>query len=119
MYIICYNKIKEKYMALATADIHIKVDPAVKREAEKNLKSYGISMSDLINVTLRGFNRERRMPYETEKSPAPAHLTVDNYDQLKALILEAMDKDDSEYYTSDEIRQSLARTRERFAREKI
>ena len=44
-------------MALATADIHIKVDPAVKREAEKNLKSYGISMSDLINVTLRGFNR--------------------------------------------------------------
>ncbi len=95
-------------MALATADIHIKVDPAVKREAEKNLKSYGISMSDLINVTLRGFNRERRMPYEAEKSPAPAHLTVETREQLENLLREAIENDNGARYTSADIRKSLA-----------
>ena len=37
-------------MALATADIHVKIDPKIKKDSEKVLKEIGISMSDLINI---------------------------------------------------------------------
>ena len=48
-------------MALATADIHVKIDPKVKKDSEKILKEIGISMSDLINITLRKVIREKRV----------------------------------------------------------
>ena len=52
-------------MATKYSDVHVKVDPAVKAESEKILSEIGISMSDLVNMTLRRLNRVHDIPFST------------------------------------------------------
>lgn len=103
-------------MAIATADIHIKVDPRVKTEAERNLKKYGISMSDLINVTLRGFNRERRMPYDATRRELPENMRIENREQLIAFIEKRLSEDDGTRYTIEQVREDIMQGRLRSGR---
>ena len=52
-------------MATTQASIHVKVDPEIKTKSEYILNKIGISMSDLINMTLRRVIHERRLPFDT------------------------------------------------------
>lgn len=52
-------------MTKAQARIQVRVDQDVKEQSEEILGKIGISMSDLINMTLRRVIYERRIPFDT------------------------------------------------------
>ena len=94
-------------MALATADIHVKIDPKIKKDSEKVLKEIGISMSDLINITLRKVIRERRVDMNAVMTERlPANLRIETKEQLIDLLSKREQKD-SPKYTSSQMRETM------------
>ncbi len=51
------------------AQISLRIDDDVKRNAEKTLDAIGLSMSTAINVFLRTVAREHRIPFELSADP--------------------------------------------------
>lgn len=51
------------------AQISLRVDDDVKRDAEQALSEIGLSMSTAINVFLRKVAREKRIPFELSADP--------------------------------------------------
>lgn len=51
------------------AQISLRVDDDVKRDAEQALSEIGLSMSTAINVFLRKVAREKRIPFELSVDP--------------------------------------------------
>lgn len=51
------------------AQISIRVDDEVKRNAEEILDAIGLSMSTAINVFLKAVARENRIPFELTADP--------------------------------------------------
>ncbi|MBQ1387748.1 type II toxin-antitoxin system RelB/DinJ family antitoxin [Candidatus Saccharibacteria bacterium] len=95
-------------MALATADIHVKIDPKVKKDSEKILKEIGISMSDLINITLRKVIREKRVDMDiVAKERLPENLRIETKEQLIDFLNEREQKKDQKY-TSAQMRETLS-----------
>ena len=95
-------------MALATADIHVKIDPKVKKDSEKILKEIGISMSDLINITLRKVIREKRVDMDiVAKERLPENLRIETKEQLLDFLSERERGSDSKY-TSTQMRETLS-----------
>ena len=90
-------------MAVATADIHIKIDPRVKREAEKNFSKCGTTMSRFINDVLRSFNRDfKENREEIERYSIPENLRIETREQLVSMLEKRVASDDGKYYTLDE-----------------
>lgn len=54
---------------MAQAQISLRVDEDVKREAERALNDIGLSMSAAINVFLKKVAREQRIPFELSADP--------------------------------------------------
>lgn len=98
-------------MSAAQADIHVKVDPKVKAESEIVLKQIGISISDLINMTLRCVIRERRIPFDTQvkTSDLPRCMNIRTEAELEEYLLDAMEYNEQhpETYTIEEVRKRL------------
>lgn len=95
-------------MALATADIHVKIDPKIKKDSEKVLKEIGISMSDLINITLRKVIREKRVDMDAVVAERlPENLRIETKEQLINLLSEREQKGDPKY-TSTQMRETLS-----------
>ena len=95
-------------MAVATADIHIKIDPRVKREAEKNFTKCGITMSRFINDVLRSFNRDfKENKVEIEKYSVPENLRIETHEQLVNILEKRIKTDEGKYYTLDEAKQMV------------
>ena len=93
-------------MTVATADIHIKVDPQVKREAEKNFAKCGITMTRFINDVLRSFNRDfKENRTEIEKYSVPENLRIETREQLVNILQKRIADDDGTYYSVDEAKQ--------------
>ena len=85
------------------ADIHIKVDPEVKSTSEKILGEIGISMSDLINMTLREMNRRGRIPFQPQVGRGmPANMRVGTRAELETLLDECADYGADDYIDADE-----------------
>ena len=99
-------------MALATADIHVKIDPKVKKDSEKILKEIGISMSDLINITLRKVIREKRVDMDiVAKERLPENLRIETKEQLIDFLNEREQKKEQkkdQKYTSAQMRETLS-----------
>jgi DNA-damage-inducible protein J len=51
------------------AQISLRVDDEVKRNAEKTLETIGLSMSAAINIFLKTVARENRIPFELSADP--------------------------------------------------
>lgn len=51
------------------AQISLRVDDEVKRNAEKTLNDIGLSMSTAINIFLKTVIRENRIPFELSADP--------------------------------------------------
>lgn len=51
------------------AQINLRVDDDVKRNAERTLNEIGLSMSTAINIFLKTVVRENRIPFELSADP--------------------------------------------------
>ena len=51
------------------AQINLRVDDEVKRNAERTLDDIGLSMSTAINIFLKTVVRENRIPFELSAAP--------------------------------------------------
>ncbi len=51
------------------AQISLRVDDDVKRNAEETLDEIGLSMSSAINIFLKTVAREKRIPFELSADP--------------------------------------------------
>ena len=65
------------------AQISIRVDDDVKRQAEKACADLGLSMSSEINIYLKKLGRERRIPFEVSVDP---FYSDENMERLRASI---------------------------------
>ena len=95
-------------MALATADIHVKIDPLVKKKAEKKFKEIGITMSDFINLELRRIIREDKAAAEIVDEALPDNLRISSVDDLVALLQKRECEDSNRGYTSEEMKTILS-----------
>ena len=75
-----------------TANINVRVDPAVKEESEKVLDAMGFSMSGAINSFLRQIVIEQRLPYQP--SARKGLVFEDNLtkSELDTLLADAAEK---------------------------
>lgn len=101
----CYNWEKENNMTTTYADIHVKVNKEVKEESEKILNLIGISMSDLINMTLRRVVYERRIPFDTriERDEVPEDLKISTREELNMLLDRLSADDEDKMLSNDEM----------------
>ena len=49
---------------MATVNLQVRIDAALKQEAEKTLKSMGLSMSTAIHLFFRQVVNQRRIPFD-------------------------------------------------------
>ena len=106
-------------MAVATADIHIKIDPSVKSEAEKNFAECGTTMSRFINDVLRSFNRDFKERREIlEKYSVPESLRIETREQLVRILRERAESG-KDYKTTNEAREMVLGGKLGAASEKI
>lgn len=95
-------------MALATADIHVKIDPLVKKKAEKKFKEIGITMSDFINLELRRIIREDKAATEIVDEALPDNLRISSVDDLVALLRKREREDSNRNHSSEQMKAMLS-----------
>jgi DNA-damage-inducible protein J len=54
---------------MATTNINIRIDSAVKAESQKLLAALGLDMSSAVNIFLRQTLRERALPFRISEAP--------------------------------------------------
>ena len=84
------------------ADIHVKVDSNIKTSAEDVLKKIGISMSDLINMTLIRVIREKDIPFNTCVLESD-FAKIQTKEDLEAYLDKLIEEDDGTRYTHEEV----------------
>ena len=67
------------------AQISLRIDDEVKREAEQVLNEIGLSMSAAINIFLKKVSREKRIPFELSIDP---FYSENNIQYLKEIMQE-------------------------------
>mgnify|MGYP002534821950 FL=1 len=65
------------------AQISLRVDDDVKRNAERTLTDIGLSMSTAINIFLKKVARENRIPFELSADP---FYSQENMDELERRV---------------------------------
>lgn len=60
-----------------TTTLNLRVNPAVKKQAEEILSELGISMSTAINMYLRQINMTGSIPFSIELPKVPNDINVD------------------------------------------
>lgn len=89
-------------MATSYADIHVKVDPTIKQESEKVLNKIGISMSDLINMTLRRVIYENDIPFNTSVANSK-FSSIATQDELINFLGELVSEDNNIRFSSEKV----------------
>lgn len=64
------------------AQISIRVDDDVKRNAEEILDTIGLSMSTAINVFLKAVARENRIPFELTADPFYSRKNIEYLEKI-------------------------------------
>lgn len=64
------------------AQISLRVDDEVKRNAERTLEEIGLSMSTAINVFLKKVARENRIPFELNADPFYSESNIRYLEQI-------------------------------------
>lgn len=83
-----YNKIKIKQGVIsymATTNINVRVDSALKQEAETLFNDLGLNMSSAINMFLRSAINHNGIPFEIKRlTPnAETRAVLDEYEEMK------------------------------------
>ena len=85
MYIhLIYNTIKKGVRLMA--QINLRIDDDVKRNAEKTLNEIGLSMSTAINIFLKTVVRENRIPFELSADPFYSSSNIEEIERRVADI---------------------------------
>lgn len=94
---------------MVMANIHVKVDSEIKAETESVLEQIGVSMSDLVNMTMRRVIIERRIPFDTTVPDIemPDKMTIKTEKEWQKLIDKRIKNDDGSRYTIQEVRKIL------------
>ena len=95
-------------MALATADIHVKIDPLVKSKAEKKFKEVGITMSDFINLELRRIIRDDKAVETVVDEALPENMRISSEEELIAFLEKREKNDNGVRYTSKQMKEILS-----------
>lgn len=70
------------------AQISIRIDDEVKRNAEDVLEAIGLSMSTAINVFLKAVARENRIPFELAAEPFYSRKNVEYLESIMQDVAE-------------------------------
>ena len=81
-YPTCYNEDTRKGSDFM-AQISLRIDDDVKKNAERACADIGISMSAAINIYLKKLGRERRIPFEVSADP---FYSDENMERLRSSI---------------------------------
>ena len=107
--ILCYDRWEgESIMALATADIHVKIDPLVKKKAEAKFKEIGITMSDFINLELRRVIKDDGVAERIVDESLPENLRINSTKELIAFLEKREKEDNGVRYTSEQMKEILS-----------
>lgn len=68
------------------AQINLRIDDDVKRNAEKTLNEIGLSMSTAINIFLKTVVRENRIPFELSADPFYSSSNIEEIERRVADI---------------------------------
>ena len=68
----------------ATETIRARIDSDVKARASAALEAMGLSMSDVIRMTMRRIADERRLPFEVYAPNAETAAAIDELEQGKS-----------------------------------
>lgn len=79
---LLYNNKKKKGVTIM-AQISLRVDDDVKRNAERTLTDIGLSMSTAINIFLKKVARENRIPFELSADP---FYSQENMEELERRV---------------------------------
>ena len=103
-------------MASTMADVHVKVDRDIKMESEAVLKKIGISLSDLVNMTLRRVVYEHRIPFDTKitHNTLPENMSIANREELINYLKKGLDNDDGTRYSTEEFQNHLSEKRKEY-----
>ncbi|MDO4747093.1 MAG: hypothetical protein Q4A70_02005 [Candidatus Saccharibacteria bacterium] len=98
-------------MALATADIHVKIDPLIKKKAEGKFRKAGITMSEFINLELRRVVRDERMIDRVIDEALPENLRINSESELEVFLDRRIkrQKFTSDYYTVEQAKDKIMR----------
>lgn len=58
-----------------TAIINVRIDPKIKRQAQKTASEIGVSLSDVINASLREFVEKQSVTFRKPEVPSQYLLT--------------------------------------------
>lgn len=64
------------------AQINLRVDDVIKKDAEQALDEIGLSMTAAINIFLRKVARERRIPFELSADPFYSESNMRHLDNI-------------------------------------
>lgn len=70
---------------MATTNINVRVDSALKQEAEALFNDLGLNMSSAINMFLRSAINHDGIPFEVKRSTpnAETRAALDEYEEMK------------------------------------
>lgn len=94
----------------ATSSIHVRVNDDIKQQSETILSEIGLSMSDLVNMTLRQLIRCRALPFEAkvDESQLPVCMRINSKEQFLNFLDAGLEADQKgHWYSSQEILASL------------
>ena len=95
MYTMWYNKNvkEEQIMATALDDIHVRVEPKLKKESIKVLNELGVSMSDFVTMNLRQVVRDKTIHFEIDENDPklPENMRIKTKEEFYDYIDKAID----------------------------
>lgn len=94
-------------MAMAQADVHVKIDSKLKKECEEILDKIGLSTSDYVKMAFKSLQREEDIPFRTSVKNLPKCMDINTKEE--AFINKAFEynKKHPKTYTSEEILEEL------------
>ncbi|MBR2741864.1 type II toxin-antitoxin system RelB/DinJ family antitoxin [Candidatus Saccharibacteria bacterium] len=103
---------------MATTDIHIRIDTEVKEQAEQVLKELGLTISDLVNMTMRKTIKEGGVPFEAKLAKAerslPENMNIQTKAELEKLLNESIENDTGIRYSIDDVKTHIKEREKEF-----
>ncbi len=72
---------------MKTANYNIRLDPAVKQEAERTFEAFGLNLSEAINIFLHKSIMVRGLPFEV-REPQPSAKLLEAMAEAEQLLKE-------------------------------
>jgi addiction module RelB/DinJ family antitoxin len=89
-------------------DLHTRVNPKIKKEAEQILQTIGLSLSDYINLALYQVRINRKVPFELVADPPFPYEWLGDFEQDVIETHQAVANGTAEIiHNHDELREAL------------